>query len=136
MGDKRKVGVILGALFIFIPYFTMEFMGSTINDSVSISWIAVLFPTEANLGNFVLQDTNYFLYVFLGFVILSIVLNLIKKPLVVLSVITGIISLGLHVLIYFVMEDYYSKGIFGASWILIGVGCLLLVVSPFFKKSV
>ena len=58
MSDKRKVGVILGALFIFIPYFTMEFMGSTINDSVSISWIAVLFPTEANLGNFVLQDTN------------------------------------------------------------------------------
>ena len=135
MSDKRKIGVILGALFIFIPYLTMEFMGSTISDSVSISWIAVLFPSDANLGNFVLRDTNYFLYAFLGFVILSIVLNLIKKPLVVLSVITGIIALGLHALIYFVMAESYSRGTFGASWILIGVGCLLLVVSPFFKKS-
>ena len=62
MSDKRKVGVILGALFIFMPYLTMEFIGSTINDSVSISWIAVLFPSDANLGNLVLRDTIYFLY--------------------------------------------------------------------------
>ena len=133
MNDKRKSGVILGALLIFIPYLTMGFMTDS-SGTVTYSFMDILFPPENTIaeGFFLLKGV---VYPILVLSVISVILNLVKKPFVILSAIVGILVLGLHILFYFWVAEAFSVATLGIAWYIMGVGCILLVVSPFLKKS-
>jgi len=133
MNDKRKSGVILAALLIFIPYLTMGFMSDS-GGTVTYSFMDILFPPENTiaLGFYPFKAVIYPIIVLS---VISVILNLVTKPFVVLSVIVGILTLGLHTLFYFWVAESFSLATLGMAWYIMGVGCILLVVSPFMKKS-
>ena len=131
--NKRKSGSILGSLLIFIPYLTMEFIS---NDEVSASFkfIDIIFPPENSIaGGFELF--LYVVYPILIVTVISVILNLVTERFVILSAIIGIIALGLHVLLYTWVNESLN-GTMGIGWYIIGIGFILLIVSPFLKKSI
>ena len=133
MNNKRTVGTILGALLVFVPYLTMEYLGANVYGvNISISFTDVLFSTEKATG--LASDTNHYMFAFLGLVIGTIILNL-STSLKILSSIVGITALGVHGFLYAASITLYEKADFGIAWIVIAVGCITLVVSSFFKKS-
>ena len=133
MNDKRKSGVILAALLIFIPYLTMAFMADS-DGTVTFSFMDILFPPENTiaLGFYPFKAV---IYPILVLSVISVILNLVTKPYVVLSVIVGILTLGLHAFFYYWVAGAFTLATLGVAWYIMGVGCILLVVSPFLKKS-
>ena len=133
MTDKRKVGVLLGALLIFIPFLTMGFITDA-SGTYTYKFMDIFFPPENTLaaGFFPFKGVVYPLLVLS---VISVILNLVKKPFVVLSVIVGILTLGLHALFYYWVAGSFILATLGVAWYIIGVGCILLVISPFLKKS-
>ena len=132
MNDKRKIGSILGAALIFVPYLAMEYMSSTQNGvTLSVSFMEVLFPGE--IGQFLASDIKYIMATFLGLAVVAIILNL-ATSLRILSAIVGIIALATHGLLYIGSAELYTKADFGLAWIIIAVGCIALIVSSFLKK--
>ena len=130
--NKRKSGSILGALLIFIPYLAMEFI---INEQASFNFIDIIFPPESGVGSLA-AGFALFLYVVYPILIvsvISVILNLVTERFVIISVIIGIIALGLHVLFYFWVNESLN-GTMGIGWYIMGVGFILLIVSPFLKK--
>ena len=145
MNDKRKSGVIFGVLLFFIPFLTMDMfsMGNT-NELVAenlrmtfhISFMDIL-RTEAPLN---IDEFKPIVYLLIVLSLISLTLNLAPKPFVILSVIFGILALGIHIVFYLmnVMVGEEVSGTdfsLGISWYLMGIGFVLLVVSPFLKKS-
>ena len=131
--NKRKSGAILAALLIAIPYLTMEFIS---NDEVSASFkfIDIIFPPENSIaGGFELF--LYVVYPILIVTVISVILNLVTERFVILSAIIGIIALGLHVLLYTWVNESLN-GTMGIGWYIMGIGFILLIVSPFLKKSI
>ena len=133
MNDKRKIGVILAALLIFIPYLTMGFMTDS-SGTVTYSFMDILFPPENTIakGFFPFKGV---IYPILVLSVVSVILNLVTKPFVVLSAIVGILTFGFHTLFYFWVAESFSIATLGVAWYIMGVGCILLVISPFLKKS-
>ena len=128
--NKRKSGAILGALLIFIPYLAMNLITS--ENGESRSFIFILFPTETFEGG-VFSVFSYVVYPILIVSVISIVLNLVTERFVILSAIIGIIALGLHVLLYTWVNESLN-GTMGIGWYIMGIGFILLIVSPFLKK--
>ena len=77
----------------------------------------------------VLSESRTAMLALIGSYIISITLNLATKRFVILSVIVGILALGLHVLLYLTFSNTLI------AWYIMGIGFVLLVVSPFQKKS-
>tara|TARA_B100000427_G_scaffold320958_1_gene320892 strand:+ start:886 stop:1290 length:405 start_codon:yes stop_codon:yes gene_type:complete len=133
MNNKRTVGTVLGALLVFVPYLAMEYLGANVyGANISISFIDVLFSTEKAIG--LASDINHYMFAFLGLVIGTIILNL-GTSLKILSSIVGIAALGVHGFLYAGSITLYNKADFGIAWIIIAIGCIVLVVSSLFKKS-
>ena len=149
MNDKRKSSAIFGVLLIFIPFLTMdmfsmantnELVAEDLRMSFHIPFMDI-FSSENPL------NINQFIpivYLFLALPLISLTLNLTPKPFVTLSVIFGILALGMHIVFYsliVMLREEALQGVtdvsflLGASWYLMGIGFLLLVVSPFLKKS-
>ena len=136
MNDKRKRGVIFAALLIFIPLLTMDartFEGNSLTGQFSSSFLDFLFPGDTGIG-FRTSDQIMFQYIYFTLIALSLIsitLNLATKRFVILSVIVGILALGLHISLYLT----FRHGDLGIAWYIMGIGFVLLVVSPFQKKS-
>ena len=131
--NKRKSGTILGALLIVIPFLAMEFIS---NDEVSASFkfIDIIFPPENSIaGGFELF--LYVVYPILILTVISVILNLVTERFVILSAIIGIIALGLHVFFY-IWVNGNQDGTAPIGWYIMGIGFILLIVSPFLKKSI
>ena len=131
--NKRKSGVILGVLLIFIPYLTMGFMTGSAG-VITFGFMDILFPPE----NTIAQGFYPFkgvIYPILALSVISVILNLVEKPFVILSAIVGILVLGFHILFYFWVAEAFSVATLGIAWYIMGIGFVLLVVSPFQKKS-
>ena len=133
LGNKRKVGIIIGAALIIIPYLTMGFMSDG-KGEVTFSFIQILFPGK-NIFHQSFNMLSYVVYPIIILIIVSIILNLLTEKFKILSAIVGIISLGLHILLYFWVADAFSAAILGIAWYIMGVGFILLIVSPFLKNS-
>ena len=152
MNDKRKSSAIFAVLLIFIPFLTMdmfsmantnELVAEDLRMSCHISFIDVLrtegSPCLANINEF-----KPIAYTLIALSLISLTLNLATKPFVILSVIFGILALGMHIVFYsliVMLREEALQGVtdvsflLGASWYLMGIGFVLLVVSPFLKKS-
>jgi hypothetical protein len=133
LGNKRKVGIIIGAALIIIPYLTMGFMSDG-KGEITFSFIQILFPGK----NIFHQSFNMLLYVvypILILIVISAILNLFTERFVILSAIVGILALGLHILFYFWVAEAFSAATLGTAWYIMGVGFILLIASPFLKKS-
>ena len=134
MNDKRKRGVIFAALLIFIPLLTMDaisYEGDSFTGQFNSSFLDFLFPGDTGIG-FRTSDQIMFQYIYFTLIALSLIsitLNLATKRFVILSVIVGILALGLHVLLYLTFSNTLI------AWYIMGIGFVLLVVSPFQKKS-
>ena len=149
MNDKRKSSAIFGVLLIFIPFLTMDMfsMGNTnelvaekLRMTIDISFIDIL-RSEAPLN---VDEFKPIVYLLIVLSLISLTLNLKPKPFVTLSVIFGILALGIHIVFYLLiimLREATLQGVtdvsflLGASWYLMGIGFLLLVVSPLLKKS-
>ena len=145
MNDKRKSGVIFGVLLFFIPFLTMDMfsMGNTnelvaenLRMTLHVSFMDIL-RSEAPLN---IDGFKPIVYLLIVLSLISLTLNLAPKPFVILSVIFGILALGIHIVFYLmnVMVGEEVSGTdfsLGISWYLMGIGFVLLVVSPFLKKS-
>ena len=138
MNDKRKSSAIFGVLLIFIPFLTMDMWSIGNSDfSISISFIDILRPEEVYSNIHVFK---IIVYPLIALSLISLTLNLATKPFVILSVIFGILALCIHIVFYLmnVMVGEEVSGTdfsLGISWYLMGIGFVLLVVSPFLKKS-
>ena len=136
MNDKRKRGVIFAALLIFIPLLTMDsisYEGDSLTGQFSSSFLDFLFPVDTGIG-FRTSEQIMFQYIYFTLIALSLIsitLNLATKRFVILSVIVGILALGWHILIYWSLSSLDL----GIAWYIMGIGFVLLVVSPFQKKS-
>ena len=136
MNDKRKSGVIFAALLIFIPLLTMDaisYEGDSFTGQFNSSFLDFLFPGDTGIG-FRTNDQIMFQYIYFTLIALSLIsitLNLATKRFVILSVIVGILALGWHILIYWSLSSLDL----GIAWYIMGIGFVLLVVSPFQKKS-
>tara|TARA_B100000795_G_C22698482_1_gene398618 strand:+ start:306 stop:779 length:474 start_codon:yes stop_codon:yes gene_type:complete len=149
MNDKRKSGVIFGVLLFFIPFLTMDMfsMGNTnelvaenLRMTLHVSFMDIL-RSEAPLN---IDGFKPIVYLLIVLSLISLTLNLAPKPFVILSVIFGILALGIHIVFYLsivMLREEALQGVtdvsflLGASWYLMGIGFVLLVVSPFLKKS-
>ena len=149
MNDKRKSSAIFGVLLIFIPFLTMDMfsMGNTnelvaekLRMTIDISFIDIL-RSEAPLN---VDEFKPIVYLLIVLSLISLTLNLKPKPFVTLSVIFGILALGIHIVFYLLivmLREATLQGVtdvsflLGASWYLMGIGFLLLIVSPLLKKS-
>ena len=145
MNDKRKSSAIFGVLLIFIPFLTMDMfsMGNTnelvaekLRMTIDISFIDIL-RSQAPLN---VDEFKPIVYLLIVLSLISLTLNLKPKPFVTLSVIFGILALCIHVVFYsmnvMVGNEVASVSFsLGISWYLMGIGFLLLVVSPLQKKS-
>ena len=149
MNDKRKSSAIFGVLLIFIPFLTMDMfsMGNTnelvaekLRMTIDISFIDIL-RSQAPLN---VDEFKPIVYLLIVLSLISLTLNLKPKPFVTLSVIFGILALGIHIVFYLLivmLREATLQGVtdvsflLGASWYLMGIGFLLLVVSPLLKKS-
>ena len=137
MNDKRKSGVIFAALLIFIPLLTMDaisFEGDSLTGQFSSSFLEFfLFPGDTGIGFRTSEDQmfQYIYFTLIALSLISITLNLATKRFVILSVIVGILALGWHILIYWSLSSLDL----GIAWYIMGIGFVLLVVSPFQKKS-
>ena len=132
MNDKRKSGIILAALLIFVPYLTMGFM-TDISGTVTYSFMDILFPPENTIAKG-FYPFKVVIYSIIVLTVISVIFNLVTKPFVVLSVIVGIFALGFHTLFYFWVAASFTATL-GLAWYIIGVGCILQVVLPFLKKK-
>ncbi|MDA8981544.1 hypothetical protein N9H18_02870 [Candidatus Thioglobus sp.] len=149
MNDKRKSSAIFGVLLFFIPFLTMDMfsMGNT-NELVAenlrmtfhISFMDIL-RSEAPLN---IDEFKPIVYLLIVLSLISLTLNLTPKPFVILSVIFGILALGIHIVFYLLIVMLREEALQGvtdvsfllsASWYLMGIGFVLLAVSPFLKKS-
>jgi len=133
LGNKRKVGIIIGAALIIIPYLTMGFMSDG-KGEVTFSFIQILFPGK-NIFHQSFNMLSYVVYPILILIVISAILNLFTERFVILSAIVGILALGLHILFYFWVAGAFSAATLGTAWYIMGVGFILLIASPFLKKS-
>ena len=131
--NKRKIGFILGTALIIIPYLTMGFMSDG-KGEITFSFIQILFPGE-NIFHQSFNLLSYVVYPILILIVISAILNLFTERFVILSAIVGILALGLHILFYFWVADAFSAATLGTAWYIMGVGFILLIASPFLKKS-
>ncbi len=133
MKDKRKIGVGLATLLVVAPYLTMSFMSGS-DGLVTFSFMDIIFPSDNPLaqGFFLLKGVFYPILVL---TVISVILNLVKKPFVILSAIVGVVLLGLHILFYFWVAEAFPKATLGIAWYIIGIGYIFLIVSPFLKSS-
>ena len=139
MNDKRKSFVIFAALLIFIPLLTMDMVKLIVDESIlfeSISFMDILDGGEHDFQQ--LKIFGIFLYPIVALSIYSLILNLSPKPSVFLSVIVGILALGLYIYCYSSFAGYmadFDSFTLPIAWDIMGIGFVLLVVSPFLKKS-
>jgi hypothetical protein len=149
MNDKRKSSAIFAVLLIFIPFLTMdmfsmantnELVAENLRMTLHVSFIDIL-RTEAPLN---IDSFKPIVYLLIALSLISLTLNLAAKPFVILSVIFGILALGIHIVFYLLivmLREESLQGVvdvsflLGASWYLMGIGFVLLVVSPLLKKS-
>ena len=149
MNDKRKSSAIFAVLLIFIPFLTMdmfsmantnELVAEKLRMTIDISFIDIL-RSEAPLN---VDEFKPIVYLLIALSLISLTLNLSPKSFVILSVIFGIIALGIHIVFYLLVAMIREESLqgvsdvsftLGASWYLMGIGFVLLVVSPFLKKS-
>ena len=145
MNDKRKSSAIFGVLLIFIPFLTMDMfsMGNTnelvaekLRMTIDISFIDIL-RSEAPLN---VDEFKPIVYLLIVLSLISLTLNLTPKPFVTLSVIFGILALGIHIVFYLLivmLREATLQGVtdvsflLGASWYLMGIGFLLLILIQF-----
>lgn len=131
--NKRKSGTILGTLLIVIPFLAMEFISNDLEEA-SFKFIDIIFPPENSIaGGFELF--LYVVYPILILTVISVILNLVTERFVILSAIIGIIALGLYVFFY----NWVNSNLDGTApigWYIMGIGFILLIVSPFLKKSI
>jgi hypothetical protein len=149
MNDKRKSSAIFAVLLIFIPFLTMdmfsmantnELVAENLRMTLHVSFIDIL-RTEAPLN---IDSFKPIVYLLIALSLISLTLNLSPKSFVILSVIFGILALGIHIVFYLLVAMIREESLqgvsdvsftLGASWYLMGIGFVLLVVSPFLKKS-
>jgi hypothetical protein len=149
MNDKRKSSAIFAVLLIFMPFLTMdmfsmantnELVAENLRMTLHVSFIDIL-RTEAPLN---IDSFKPIVYLLIALSLISLTLNLSPKSFVILSVIFGILALGIHIVFYLLVAMIREESLqgvsdvsftLGASWYLMGIGFVLLVVSPFLKKS-
>ena len=149
MNDKRKSSAIFAVLLIFIPFLTMdmfsmantnELVAENLRMTLHVSFIDIL-RTEAPLN---IDSFKPIVYLLIALSLISLTLNLSPKSFVILSVIFGTLALGIHIVFYLLVAMIREESLqgvsdvsftLGASWYLMGIGFVLLVVSPFLKKS-
>ena len=129
---RRKIGFILGAVLIIIPFLTMPFMEDSKGEA-TFCFIHILFPQ-----NIVEESFYLFIYVIIPIIILvviSAILNLLTERFRILSAIVGVLALGLHIFFYYWVGGSFSAAVLGVGWYIMGIGFIFLIVSPFVKKS-
>ena len=130
--NKRKIGFILGAALIIISYLTMGFMEDNKGEN-TFNFLNIMFPE--NIFHHAFNAFLYVIYPILILIVISAILNLFTERFVILSAIVGILALGLHILFYFWVAGAFSAATLGTAWYIMGVGFILLIASPFLKKS-
>ena len=74
----------------------------------------------------------------LAILILSVILviiNFTSKRRIILYTILSILTLGLHVFLYFWTIEAFPKANMGIGWYITGIGVIILIVAPFLEKS-
>ena len=138
LNDKRKSSAIFATLLVVIPFLTMNMWSiSDSGFSIGVSFMDILRPEEVFPQ---IHQLKVIVYPLIALSLISITLSLVTKPIVILSVIFGILALCIHIVFYsmnvMVGNEVASVSFsLGISWYLMGIGYVLLVVSPFLKKS-
>ena len=111
-------------------------MGFMTGGGVTFSFMDIIFPPESGVRSIAAGFELYLMVVYpiLIVSVISVILNLVTERFVIISAIIGIIALGLHVFFYIWVNN--PKITMGIGWYIIGIGFILLIVSPFLKKSI
>ncbi|SVB69728.1 uncharacterized protein METZ01_LOCUS222582 [marine metagenome] len=127
--NKRRLAGILGFLLIVISLA----LGFLTKNNETMNYIDIIFPQNIFHGMF-----QAFLYVIYPILILSVILviiNFTSKRRIILYTIFSILTLGLHVLLYFWAIEAFPKANMGIGWYITGIGVIILIVAPFLEKA-
>ena len=118
MNDKRKSSAIFAVLLIFIPFLTMdmfsmantnELVAENLRMTLHVSFIDIL-RTEAPLN---IDSFKPIVYLLIALSLISLTLNLSPKSFVILSVIFGILALGIHIVFYLLVAMIREESLQG-----------------------
>ena len=127
--NKRRLAGILGFLLIVISL-ALGFL--TANDE-TMNYIDIIFPQ--NIFHAMFQAFLYVIYPILILSVILVIINFTSKRRIILYTIFSILTLGLHVLLYFWAIEAFPKANMGIGWYITGIGVIILIVAPFLEKE-
>ena len=127
--NKRRLAGILGFFLIVISHF-MGFL--TANDE-TMNYIDINLPQ--NIFHEMFQAFLYVIYPILILSVILVIINFTSKRRIILYTIFSILTLGLHVLLYFWAIESFPKANMGIGWYITGIGVIILIVAPFLEKA-
>jgi len=127
--NKRRLAGILGLLLIVISL-ALGFISA--NDE-TMNYIDVILPQ--NIFHSMFQAFLYVIYPILILSVILVIINFTSKRRIILYTIISILTLALHVLLYFWVIEAFPKANMGIGWYITGIGVIILIIAPFLEKA-